>query len=82
MFHVKHKGGDIMKYSYKAIYNKIILNQQIEYIKGGLTNKEKYHRYVESLRLFHELHYFEQISIKVLKYMELKALNAYIQSID
>lgn len=82
MFHVKHKGGETMLYSYRAIYDKLILNQQIYYIKGGTTNKEKYHRYVESLMLFHELHYFEQISIKVLKYMELKALNAYIQSID
>lgn len=82
MFHVKHKGGETMQYSYRAICDKLILNQQIYYIKGGTTNKEKYHRYVESLRLFHELHYFEQISIKVLKYMELKALNAYIQSID
>lgn len=82
MFHVKHKGGETMQYSYRAICDKLILNQQIYYIKGGTTNKEKYHRYVESLSLFHELHYFEQISIKVLKYMELKALNAYIQSID
>ena len=82
MFHVKHKGGETMQYSFRAIHDKLILNQQIYYIKGGTTNKEKYHRYVESLRLFHEMHYFEQISIKVLKYMELKALNAYIQSID
>lgn len=71
-----------MQYSYRAIYNELILNQQIEYIKGGSTNKEKYHRYVETLRLFHGIHYFELISIKTLKYMELKALNTYISSID
>lgn len=82
MFHVKHNGDNIMKYSYRALEAKIMLNSQIEYIKEDHTNLEKYNRYVTVLEIINTKHYLGAISIKTKEYMELKALNAYISSID
>lgn len=71
-----------MKYSARALEAKIMLNSQIEYIKEGYTNLEKYNRYVTVLEIINTKYYFGVISNKTKEYMELKVLNAYILSID